>query len=55
MYAGFSADRLKRQTGSALRLDEVWVAPDGPLGEGPEPGQGQEAQRYVAWRRLLRR
>lgn len=55
MYAGFSADQLKRQAGGALRLDEVWAAPDGPLDEGPGPGQGQEAQRYVAWRRLLRR
>lgn len=55
LYAGFSADQLKRQTGSALRLDEDWIAPDGPLEDGPGPGQGQEAQRYVAWRRLLRR
>ena len=55
LYAGPAADELKRQTGAPLGMSEAWEAQDGPFQEGPAPGRGQEAERYVTWRRLLRR
>lgn len=55
VYAGLSMDGIKRQTAMPLGLDEAWEAVAGPLAEGPEPGTGQEPERYVTLRRLLRR
>ncbi len=55
LYAGFTAEGLKRQSESPLGLSEEWMAPDGPLAEGPGPGRGQEPERFVTWRRLLGR
>lgn len=55
LYAGFSPEALKRQSVAPLGLDQEWAAPEGSLAEGPEPGSGQAPERYVTWRRLLRR
>lgn len=55
VYAGFGPEQVQRQTVNPLSLGQDWQAPGGPLADGPRPSEGQEAQRYVAWRRLLRR
>lgn len=55
VYAGFAPDQVRRQTELPLPVEQEWLAPDGPLAEGPHPSEGQEAQRFVTWRRLLRR
>jgi hypothetical protein len=55
VYAGFSPDDLKRQSAGPLDLGEEWMAPTGVLNDGVAPGRGQEPERYVTWRRLLRR
>lgn len=55
LYAGFSTNRLARQTELPMGLGEEWVAPEGTLNDGPEPSSGQHPEKYVTQKRLLRR